>query len=173
MELQFLDWMQTLHSHELDYLMVAVTSLGNGGILWISFAVLLLLHPKTRKAGLAVAASLMLELICCNLILKPLVARPRPFDINAEICLLISRPADYSFPSGHTGASFAAASALFFQKNRLWMPAGLLATLIAFSRMYLYVHYPSDVLAGALLGVMLGWLGSFCAGLLERLHHKT
>lgn len=168
MEIQFLDWLQTLHIPFLDSAMIAITSLGNVGILWIVMAVILLLCPKTRKAGVAVTAALVLELFCCNVILKPLVARPRPFEVNTTVSLLISRPADYSFPSGHTGASFAVASALFFRKNRLLIPVGILAVLISFSRLYLYVHYPSDVLAGALLGILSGWAGNFCVSLLKK-----
>lgn len=106
------------------------------------------------------AVSLVLEVLCCNIILKPFVARTRPCDVNAAVQLLVPRPSDYSFPSGHTGASFAAASSLLFGKNRMWIPSLILAVLIGFSRLYLYVHYPSDVLAGALIGIMLGWLGN-------------
>ena len=73
--------------------------------------------------------------------------------------MLVARPTDYSFPSGHTAASFAAASALYFRRSRWWLPAGLLAALIATSRLYLYVHFPTDVLGGAALGILSGWLG--------------
>lgn len=139
--------------------MPLLTKLGDGGILWICCTVMLLLFRKTRKAGAAMAVSLALEVICCSVILKPLVARPRPYDVNA-VQPLIPPLSDYSFPSGHTGAAFAAASSLFFSKNRLWIPALVIAVLMGFSRLYLYVHYPSDVLAGALLGIMLGWLGT-------------
>ena len=173
MELQFLNWLQTFRAPWLDSLMIIVTSMGNGGIFWISCAIILLLFPKTRKMGAAIAISLALESICCNLILKPLVARPRPFDINKAVSLLIARPKDYSFPSGHAGAAYAATSALFFEKSRLWVPSGVLAVLIAFSRMYLYVHYPTDVLAGALIGIMFGWLGTFVANKLFALRNQA
>ena len=173
MELKFLDWLQTLHTPWLDAFMTAVTRLGNGGVLWIASAVLLLLFPKTRKLGAAVAISIALEIVCCNVILKPLVARPRPFEINKTVSLLITRPKDYSFPSGHTGASFAVTSALLFEKSRLWIPSMILAVLISFSRLYLYVHYPSDVIAGVLIGIMLGWLGNFVASKLFTLHNQT
>lgn len=142
----------------LDVLMPAVTSLGNYGIFWIVFSALLLCFPKTRRAGAMMAVSLILETILCNVILKPAAARIRPFDVNTGIQLLIREPKDFSFPSGHTGASFAAASALFFAGSRAWSFAGALAVLIGFSRLYLYVHYPTDVLGGALLGIMTGWL---------------
>ena len=116
--------------------------------------------PRHRKAGAAVLAGLALEVVCCNLVLKPLVARVRPCDINTAVQLLIARPDDFSFPSGHTGVSFAAVSALCASGNRLWIPSLILAVLIAFSRLYLYVHYPTDVFAGVVIGVMAGWTGT-------------
>lgn len=161
-ELSLLDLIQThLQCGFMDTAMPLITKLGNGGLLWLAGAGVLLLNPKTRNVGAAMAVGLALEVVCCNLILKPLVARVRPCDVNAAVSLLVPHPTDPSFPSGHTGASFAAVSALYFGKNRLWIPAGIVAVLIAFSRLYLYVHYPSDVLAGAVLGIMLGWLGNF------------
>ncbi len=159
-ELGILDWMQAnLHSPVMDRLMPAITALGNNGLIWIVCAGVLLLLPKHRKTGATVLAGLALEVVCCNLVLKPLVARIRPFYMNAAVPLLIPQPTGFSFPSGHTGASFAAVSALYTSKNRLWLPAAVLAVLIAFSRLYLYVHYPTDVLAGAGLGILFGWIG--------------
>lgn len=163
MELKILDMIQTIRVPWLDQLMIAVTALGDGGALWLVTAAVLLLIPKTRRVGAAMAVSLFLEVLCCNLILKPLVARLRPCDVNTAVQLLIDRPMGYSFPSGHTGASFAAASALYFGKSRLWIPAGAIAVLIAFSRLYLYVHYPSDVLAGAIIGIAFGCLAAVLA----------
>ena len=161
-ELSMLDWIQTnLRNPIMDQLMPAITALGNSGLIWIVLAGVLILVPKCRKAGGAVLAGLVLEVVCCNLVLKPLVARIRPCDVNTAVQLLIARPGDFSFPSGHTGASFTAASALYFSRNRLWVPSLMLAVLIAFSRLYLYVHYPTDILAGALLGVMTGWVGNW------------
>ena len=163
-ELGFLDWIQAnLRSDLLDGLMPVVTALGDGGILWIVTAAVLLLIPKHRKTGAAIAAALVLEAICCNVLLKPLVARVRPCGVNTAVQLLIPRPDDFSFPSGHTGAAFAAVGAMFASRDRLWIPALLLAALIAFSRLYLYVHYPTDVLAGAALGTLcaLGVLAVF------------
>lgn len=168
-ELNFLDFIQShLRCGFLDTVMPFLSALGDSGMVWIVCAVLLLFIPKTRKIGTAMAIGLLLEALCCNVILKPLVARVRPCDVNPAVRLLIARPTDYSFPSGHTGASFAAVSALFFGKNRLWIPALILASLIAFSRLYLYVHYPTDVLAGAMIGIMAGWLGMKIADLIRR-----
>ena len=159
-EFAILDWIQAnMRNPIMDLLMPAITALGNSGLIWLLLAGVLLLTPKHRRAGAAVLAGLVLETICCNMVLKPLVARVRPCDVNTAVQLLIARPDDFSFPSGHTGASFAAAAALFADRNRLWIPSLILALLIAFSRLYLYVHYPTDILAGAAIGMMAGWAG--------------
>ena len=159
-EFAILDWIQAnMRNPALDLLMPAITALGNSGLIWLLLAGVLLLTPKHRRAGAAVLTGLVLEIICCNMVLKPLVARVRPCDVNTAVQLLIARPDDFSFPSGHTGASFAAAAALFADRNRLWIPSLILALLIAFSRLYLYVHYPTDILAGAAIGMMAGWAG--------------
>ena len=161
-EFSVLDFIQThLRSSIGDIVMPLISRLGDGGVVWIVLALVLLIYPKTQKTGAALMAALALEVLCCNLILKPFVARIRPCDINTAVQLLVPRPGDFSFPSGHTGAAFAAAYALYFSRSRLRFPALVLAALIGFSRLYLYVHYPTDVLAGAVLGVLLG--GAGCA----------
>ena len=161
-EIQFLDWLQTLHSPIVDKMMLGITHLGDAGIFWIVLAVILLLIPKTRKSGLIVAAALCIDVIVCNGILKNLFARTRPFDVNEAVQLLITAPKDFSFPSGHTAASFAAVAALYFAgKKKLWKVSLVLAVLIAFSRMYLYVHYPTDILGGVLVGLGAGAAGYY------------
>ena len=159
-EFWILDGIQNLRTPAADVLMPFITRFGNGGVIWIVLTVILLLIPKTRKTGLILAAALILDGIFCNLFLKNLVRRIRPCDINDAVRLLIPYPSDYSFPSGHTAVSFAAASALYFAGEKyLWKAALVLAAFIAFSRMYLYVHYPTDILGGALLGILCGYLG--------------
>lgn len=160
-DFQILDFIQAhMRCRFLDMAMPLITKLGDVGIIWIVLALGLLLFPKTRKVGAAVSAGLVLEALCCNILLKPVVARIRPYEVNLAVQLLIEKPVDFSFPSGHTAAAFATTSALFFSKSRLWIPALVLSVLLAFSRLYLYVHYPTDVLAGALLGILAGWIGS-------------
>jgi len=160
MELRFLDFLQTIHTPLLDKILAFITSLGNAGIIWIVLAVVLLILPKTRRTGIIVAAALLMDLILCNLILKNLVARVRPYDVNTAIAILIKKPLDFSFPSGHTAASFAAMTALFLAKmKKAWIAALVLAVLIAFSRLYFYVHYPTDVLGGAIVGILSGITG--------------
>lgn len=152
----------------LDVLMPLITKLGNSGAIWIVLALCLLMTRKYRKTGLALCCALALDVIVCNGILKPFVARIRPCDVNTAVQLLIPRPTDFSFPSGHTAASFTAVSVLYSYRQRLWVPALILAVLIAFSRLYLYVHYPSDVVAGMLLGPIFGFLGCRLATYMER-----
>ena len=138
-----------------DFVMPLISKLGNGGIIWLVLSGLLCVFPKYRKAGVTMLTALALDVLLCNVMLKPLVGRMRPFTVNTGMELLINAPKDFSFPSGHTAASFAAAFALLFVKNKLWIPSMILASLIAFSRLYLYVHYPTDVLAGILLGLIV------------------
>ena len=170
MELQVLDALQTIHNPVLDTLMCAITRLGDAGIFWILLCMVLLILPKTRRSGVILMAALLVDLVICNGILKPLVHRIRPFDVKTGIELLVKRPTDYSFPSGHTAASFASVTALYLAgEKRLWIPALVLAVLIAFSRLYLYVHYPTDVLGGVVIGVMAGALGYWLVKKVEEL----
>ena len=105
------------------------------------------------------AVALIADLIICNVILKPIVARIRPYSINQMVQLLVTPLKDYSFPSGHTAASFASVSALYFAgRKRMAAGALIVSVLIAFSRMYLYVHYPTDVLGGLIIGLLCGWI---------------
>ncbi|MPM65649.1 Undecaprenyl-diphosphatase BcrC [bioreactor metagenome] len=161
-------------STALDFLMPIITTLGNAGLIWIALALILLISRQTRWVGAAILLALFFDAILCNLILKPLIARIRPFDVNTAVHLLVKPPQDFSFPSGHTTASFAATFALYFSRRRLWVPAFVLACLISFSRLYLYLHYPTDVAAGILIGVAIGYVGFKSAAYLEaRWHGKS
>jgi undecaprenyl-diphosphatase len=170
LELTILDGIQEyLRCGSLDAALSAASHLADHGEVWILLAVILLLIKGQRRYGAAVACALALELISCNVILKPLVGRARPFMVNAAVELLVQAPRDASFPSGHTASSFAAVFALRTAGSPLWKPALALATVIAFSRLYLYVHWPSDVLGGILLGAAVGWVG---AKIVERLARR-
>lgn len=138
----------------LDVIMKIVTISGDAGMIWIAAIILCLIFKRTRKAGVCMAIALILVLLICNLTLKPIVARPRPFSLREDIELIIAAPKDFSFPSGHTLSSFAAATGLFIYHKKLGIAALIWAFLIAFSRLYMYVHYPTDVIAGILLGVI-------------------
>ncbi len=163
MEFQILDAIQRIRTPVGDVLMPAISALGNAGILWIILAAALLMTRRTRRAGAVLACALCLDGILCNVILKPLVGRIRPFDVNTTVQLLIAPPTDASFPSGHTAAAFASVCALWMAgRKNLSVSAFVLAVLIAFSRMYLYVHYPTDILGGIVVGMLCGVLGYVC-----------
>ncbi len=147
--------LQKLHTPFLDELMKGITFLGASGWFWILLAALLLCGKRTRRIGLAVALSLLVGLVLGNMILKPLVARQRPCWLDPAVPLLIGSPRDFSFPSGHTLASFEGAVSIFLYRRDWGLWALALAALIAFSRMYLFVHFPTDVLAGAALGTVI------------------
>ncbi len=136
----------------LDWFMPIVTSLANAGIFWILLAIVLLCFKKTRKVGLTMGIALVIGLLVGNLTLKPLTARIRPYDFDPSITLLIPPEHEFSFPSGHTLASFEGAVSIFAYNRNFGIAALIFAALIAFSRLYLMVHYPIDVITGAILG---------------------
>lgn len=169
MEIQILNQIQNMRSPIGDKIMCFITSLGNAGWIWIVLAAVLLLYPKTRRAGCIVAAALIFDLILCNGIIKNLIARTRPFDINTAVELIVKRPKDYSFPSGHTAASFATIGALFWAgQKKLAIAALVPGILIAFSRLYLYVHFPTDILGGIAIGLFAGFCGYACVKMYEK-----
>ena len=136
------------------------TTLGNGGLLFLGLSVLLLCFRRTRKAGAMALGAIAVGFVCTNLVLKHLVARPRPWLDVAGLTALVAEPDPNSFPSGHTCAAFAFASGLCGGAPARWMKAAalVLAALMGLSRLYVGVHYPSDVLAGALVGALSGLL---------------
>ena len=146
----------------------AITFLGDGGWFWILLAVVLLIMKKTRKAGAAAAIALVIGALITNVCLKNMVARVRPYDTYSALIPIVTKPIDWSFPSGHTCASFASAFVYFrLLPKKYGIPALVLACMIAFSRLYLGVHYPTDVLAGFLIGLLASvlavWMVSrFC-----------
>ena len=171
-DLPILNWIQqNMQSTFLDFIMPFITILGDAGIFWIACSVILMFIPKYRKAGFSMGLALIFGVVVCNMILKPLVGRIRPYDYNLQVLklnwqdflvhgkLLVETPHDFSFPSGHTIASFEACTVLMLGNKKLGIPATLLAILIAFSRMYLYVHYPTDVIASVILGTIFGIIG--------------
>lgn len=139
----------------LDKAMPIITSFGTCGIIWGIIMAIFLRLPRYRRVGLIMLLTLALCALITNLILKPIVARPRPCHVSPEVPLLIPCPMDYSFPSGHTVSSFAAAVLITFANPLFGIFAFPLAAVIAFSRLYLFVHYPSDVLAGSIFGTMM------------------
>ena len=157
-EFMILDFIQNyIRNPILDKVMVFITTLGNSGMIWIVTALLMLCSKKYRTTGIMLSLGLIGSLLFGNVILKPLFHRTRPFDIVEGIELLIAAPHDYSFPSGHTLASVISATILLIRDRKIGFSALVLAILIAFSRLYLYVHFPTDVLGGAVIGVIIGF----------------
>ena len=155
---------ENVHSAFLTMFFRIVTLLGEGGIFWIAVAVILLFFKKTRRSGICIGASLLIGVIVGNGIIKNVVARPRPYDAIAGIESVVSHLSDYSFPSGHSLCCFEAATALAMNRTKWAIPAYVGAVLVAVSLLFLFAHYPTDGICGALLGVLFGVLGSLAAG---------
>ncbi len=166
-DLSVFQWVQGIHNELLDTVMVGITTLGNAGIVFIVLGLVLLFTKKYRKAGFAVIVALLVMLLCNDLVLKGFFARPRPFNLfdsdvekyafwGAEYIYpeLITRPTSYSFPSGHTASAFAAALALLWHDRKLGIPTTIFAAIMGFSRIYVQVHYCSDVIGGIVSGAV-------------------
>lgn len=165
MEGNVLLWIQNnLRNDFFDVIMKTITRLGDGGMIWIIFAVLLLLFKKYRYAGVASAISLILTFLTVNLCIKNLVARVRPYEVIEGLTRIVGEQSDYSFPSGHTAHAFAVSVVLLLMlPKKLGAPALILAFLMGFSRLYVGVHYPTDVLGGAVIGTVLAVISVFIA----------
>lgn len=142
-----------------------LTMFGEGGIFWLGLAAIFLLFRRTRKGGLAMLVAISLGFLLSNIILKNAVARIRPYDVSTLVPLAVKRLSDFSFPSGHTTASVSAALALFYVDRKFGTPALVLAGLVAISRLHLYVHYPSDVIAAAAVALLTSLAGFIVAEL--------
>lgn len=152
----FLLWIQQhLRSDFFTPFWRFITTTGNGGLLMIAIACILLAFKKTRKVGIMSVVALVFSLVFTNLLIKPLVARVRPYEVIEGLAILVPKQLDFSFPSGHSSAAFATAWVMFRSlPKKVGIPALVCALLMAFSRLYLGVHYPTDVLAGVVLGIL-------------------
>lgn len=159
-------WIQeNLRADWLTPLMQFITHLGGLGKIWIAISLVLLCFKKTRQAGWAGLFGLLFSLLVNNLILKNLFTRTRPYEVVEGLLLLGERATDYSFPSGHTGSSFAVAIAIFHTLGKgkaRWLLI-LLAAVMAFTRLYIGIHYPTDILGGMITGIICGFAGAALA----------
>lgn len=154
-----------LRNPVLTPIMKVITMLGNGGLIWIVFTLLLLALPRTRRVGCMMTAALLGTLLINNIILKNLVARTRPYEVVEGLTYLVKKPTDLSFPSGHAGCAFAAACIMFRRlPGRYGVPALALAVLISLSRLYVGVHYPTDVLFGMVSGIAISYTAEVIVG---------
>ena len=186
MEADFLLFLQEFIRNDiLNPIMIVITHTGDYGILFIGAALILVLAPTTRRLGHLVTFSLIIESVVVNMIIKNWVARTRPYDAIEELERLIGEQVDYSFPSGHTGVAFAFAGAMLFAllygikgltESRKYKVITLFvllyAVVLAFSRMYVGVHYPSDVLAGMFIGIVSGCISFHLEKLLSKAWEK-
>lgn len=157
-----LDAIQKIRCDFTDRLMVFITHLGDKGKIWLLAAMILLCIRRYRKCAVTMLMGLLMQRLTGNLIIKNIVRRSRPCWISPIADMLIKIPKDYSFPSGHTMSCFTAMTILMLWDKRLGIPAMIVGCAIAFSRLYLYVHFPTDVIGGAVLGILLG-LGTYRA----------
>lgn len=153
-EFDFLYALQNIHNPVLDKIMIVLSTIGDAGLLWIGVAILLICMKKYRKCGLQVAVAMLLTFIVGNLILKNMIHRDRPCWIDPSITLLVKSPSDFSFPSGHSMNGFTASVSILLCDKKLGIPAVILAAAIAFSRLYNFVHFPTDVIAGIVIGIV-------------------
>ena len=158
MEANILLWIQeNLRADWLDPIMKFITFLGNEGWLWILLSAIFLILPKQRKMGCMTSLALIFDLLSVNIFIKNVVARPRPYTVIAELVSVIGPQSEFSFPSGHTAGSFAFVSVLWFMApKKVSIPMTVLAALISLSRLYVGVHYPTDVLGGVFIGSACG-----------------
>ena len=174
-EFDILDAIYDIRCTVFNYIMHFFTLLGEGGVFWISLVIVLMIIPKTRRLGFCAAAALAAEALMVNVIIKPLVKRVRPCYANTKrvIDTIVKVPNDYSFPSGHAGASFAVSTVITRHNLKLGLLSLLTSALIGFSRLYFYVHYPTDVLTGTMIGVFTGIImDKLIAHLLKRHDEK-
>ncbi len=154
----------------LTPIMQVITMLADEGIVPIALSILFLFFRKTRKLGVTCGVSLFIEYLMINVTIKHLVGRPRPYAVNEAIHYITTRPSDNSFPSGHTGGAFAFASVLLYMlPKKVGIPVIIVATLIGISRLYLGVHYPTDILAGCIIGMFTGFIAKL---IVEKLWKK-
>lgn len=165
-EMELLYSLQSIHNPVLDKVMLFITTLGNAGMVWIAITILMFILCKDKRCAWTSTGALLLSVLIINLILKNLVARARPCWIDTDVMLLLKNPKDYSFPSGHASASFSVAVSIlqFAEYRKQGIAAIVLAAMIAFSRMYFFVHFPTDIIAGVVLGI----LEAVVAGLLVK-----
>ncbi|MBO6128169.1 MAG: phosphatase PAP2 family protein [Pseudobutyrivibrio sp.] len=171
-ELDLLHWFQSIHNEFLDFIVPKITFLGDKGWFWIVLTLIFLAVPKSRKLGIQSAIALVITVFVCNIVLKNVVMRCRPCWLEPDVQLLVGIPDDYSFPSGHTNASFAVATAIFTRNKKWGIPALILAALIGISRLYVFVHWPTDVLVGLLIGVTGGIVSYFIVNYIYKKFNK-
>lgn len=148
-----------------------LTMLGDHGMLWIGVALLLVFIKRTRPIGATAGASLAINALLVNVFLKNIVARTRPYEVIDGLTRLVGEQSDFSFPSGHTSSAFSVAVVMFMlMPKKYGVPALIVATLIAYSRLYVGVHYPSDVIGGLIIGILAA---AICVAIYKKIEKRN
>ena len=176
-DVNVLNWIQTdICTPFLDILFPVLTLFGQGGVFWIAVAFIFLFFKKTRKAGIMMGVAMILGISLGNGIVKNVVGRIRPYELEGALKttseIVFGAPTDASFPSGHSLASFECATALMYYNRKVGIPALILAVGVALSRMYMYIHFPTDVIGGIILGIIFGILGVIIVNLVYKAIEK-
>lgn len=167
-EFSILYAIQNIHNGFLDkFFLVLMDITGSYGHLWVVLALALLVFRKTRKIGFTILLSYGLVFVVGQYVLKDWIARIRPCNIDETIALLVSRPSSFSCPSTHSAWAFAAATSVFLWQKKYAIPVGIVALLVAFGRLYLFVHFPTDVLFGIALGILFAVAAYFIVKLVD------
>jgi len=156
-------WIQeNMRTDLMTTIMKAITRLGNGACLWIVLAIMFLVIGKTRKVGVTSVLALVITFLVVNLGIKNMVARTRPYEVVEGLINLVDKQKDFSFPSGHAAHAFAVGVViLILMPRKVGVPIFVIAILMAYSRLYIGVHYPTDVIAGILLGTAIALISIF------------
>ncbi len=157
-ELRFLHFLQSIHNPVLDSIMLFFTNLGAKGSILSLLMLALAIFPKTRRIGIQIYLALFISILIVNCGMKPFIARCRPCWLEPGVKMLIELPQSHSFPSGHSSTFFAMATAVFLSNKRFGIPTLAVASIVAFSRLYLFAHWPTDVMGGIFTGVLSGVL---------------
>ena len=172
MELQILHAIQGIHQDWLTEILRFLTTIGESGAVWIVLSIILACIPKTRKCGLTMMLAMAITYLLGNLFLKNVIARPRPCAVDPSVTLKIPYPSEYSFPSGHTSNGFTAAVTIFYYYRKAGIVSLVMAAVIAFSRLYFFVHYPTDILGGLVLGTLDALLAVWIVKKITERKHK-
>ena len=154
-ELRFLHFLQSIHNPILDSIMLFFTNSGNIIMILILISIV---YPKTRRIGIQMYLALFISILIVNCGMKPFITRCRPCWLEPGVKMLIELPQSHSFPSGHSSTFFAMATAVFLSNKRFGIPTLAVASIVAFSRLYLFAHWPTDVMGGIFTGVLSGVL---------------